>query len=39
MEAQMDCWGVRTVAQQASYFDAEVEQAIRLLLTGSRSVF
>jgi hypothetical protein len=35
----MDRLGVRNVAQQARYFDAELEQAIQLLLTGHCSVF
>jgi predicted transposase YbfD/YdcC len=35
----MDRLGVRNVARQARYFDAEVEQAIQLLLTGQCSVF
>jgi Transposase DDE domain len=35
----MDRLGVRNVARQARYFDAELEQAIQLLLTGRCSVF
>ena len=35
----MDRLGVRTVARQARYFDAELEQAIQLLLTGRCSFF
>jgi len=35
----MDCLGVCNVARQARYFDAEVEQAIQLILTGQGSVF
>jgi predicted transposase YbfD/YdcC len=34
----MDCLGVCNVARQARYFDAEVEQAIQLILTGQCSV-
>jgi len=35
----MDRLGVRNVARQTRYFDAELEQAIQLLLTGRCSVF
>lgn len=35
----MDRLGVRNVARQARYFDAELEQAIQLILTGQCSVF
>ena len=35
----MDRLGVRNVAKQARYFDADIEQAIRLILTGQSSVF
>jgi hypothetical protein len=34
----MDRLGVRNVARQARYCDAELEQAIQLLLTGQCSV-
>jgi Transposase DDE domain len=34
----MDRLGVRNVARQARYFDAELEQAIQLLLTGQCSI-
>jgi hypothetical protein len=36
------CWtrlGVRNVARQARFFDAGLEQAVQLILTGSCSVF
>ncbi len=35
----MDRLGVRNVARQIRYFDAHVEQAVQLLLTGRCSVF
>lgn len=35
----MDCLGVSNVARQTRYFDAHVEQALQLLLTGHCSVF
>jgi hypothetical protein len=35
----MDRLGVRNVAKQARYFDADIEQAIRLIFTGQCSVF
>lgn len=35
----MDRLGVRNVARQARYFDAELEQALTLILTGQCSVF
>jgi hypothetical protein len=35
----MDRAGVRNVARQMRYFDAHVEQALALLLTGRCSVF
>lgn len=35
----MDRLGVRNVARQARYFDANLEQAVQLLLTGYCSVF
>jgi hypothetical protein len=35
----MDRAGVRTVARQMRFFDAQPEQALNLLLTGSCSVY
>jgi hypothetical protein len=35
----LDRLSVRNVARQARYFDADIEQAIQLLLTGQCSVF
>jgi len=35
----MDRLGVRHVARQARYYDADIEQAIQLILTGQCSVF
>ena len=34
-----DRLGIRNVARQIRYFDAHVDQAIQLLLTGQCSVF
>jgi hypothetical protein len=37
--ALMDRAGVWNVARQMRYFDAHLEQALNLVLTGSRSVY